>query len=168
MGQPYPGARTRALIDFTDEITKRVQRWLPQVRTARNMFALPVFEPKAEAWTAQNLATFNEAYDFTAIMAMPQLDKQSDKIGWYRNLARKVAATPGAFESTVFEFASHDWRTNKPIPAAEMGQRMRTVQSEGAWHIGYYPDDFLHNRPDLETIRPFISASDYPWPEPAR
>jgi biofilm PGA synthesis lipoprotein PgaB len=45
---------------------------------------------------------------------------------------------------------------------------MRAVQAQGARHIGYYPDDFLHDHPDLETIRPFISASDYPYREPAR
>jgi biofilm PGA synthesis lipoprotein PgaB len=117
---------------------------------------------------AQSLPAFVAAYDMTAIMAMPQLDQQSDRLGWYRKLTAQVAAVPGAMERTLFEFATMNWRTKKPIPDLDLAARMREVQAQGARHIGYYPDDFLHNHPDLETIRPFISASDYPYPEPAR
>ncbi|UPG84194.1 poly-beta-1,6-N-acetyl-D-glucosamine N-deacetylase PgaB [Luteibacter aegosomatis] len=163
-----PTQKTQALIAFTQELMTRVHRWRPQARSARNLYALPVLTPKAEGWTAQNLAAFNEAYDFTALMAMPQLDKQRDTLRWYRTLADAVAATPDAFDRTVFEFAAQDWRTKAPIPAAAMGERMRAVQALGARHIGYYPDDFLKDRPALESIRPFISAEDYPYPEPAR
>jgi biofilm PGA synthesis lipoprotein PgaB len=45
---------------------------------------------------------------------------------------------------------------------------MRAVQALGARHIGYYPDDFLNDRPSLEVIRPAISSSDYPYAEPTR
>jgi len=163
-----PAQNTQALIDFTTELTERVRRWRPQVLTARNLYARPVLQPKAEAWTAQSLPAFIAAYDMTAIMAMPQLDQQPDRASWYRQLTSRVAAVPGAMERTLFEFATMDWRKHTPIPDAELTTHMRDVQAQGARHIGYYPDDFLHNRPDLETIRPFISASDYPYQEPKR
>ncbi|MET0503807.1 MAG: poly-beta-1,6-N-acetyl-D-glucosamine N-deacetylase PgaB [Luteibacter sp.] len=163
-----PAQNTRALIDFTLELAERARRWRPQVLTARNLYARPVLQPQAEAWTAQSLPAFVAAYDMTAIMAMPQLDRQPDKLAWYRELTGRVAAVPGAMERTLFEFATMDWRTKTPIPVAELARRMRAVQAQGARHIGYYPDDFLHDHPDLETIRPFISASDYPYREPAR
>jgi biofilm PGA synthesis lipoprotein PgaB len=163
-----PAQNTQALIDFTLELSQRMQKWRPQLRTARNLYARPVLQPNAEGWTAQSLPAFLKAYDMTAVMAMPQLDQQSDRIGWYRNLAAQVAAVPNGFEHTLFEFATQNWRTHTPIDDRDMAQRMRAVQAAGAWHIGYYPDDFLHNHPDLETIRPYISASDYPYPEPTR
>ncbi|MDY1549420.1 poly-beta-1,6-N-acetyl-D-glucosamine N-deacetylase PgaB [Luteibacter sahnii] len=163
-----PAQKTQALIAFTQELMTRVHRWRPQARSARNLYALPVLQPKAEAWTAQNLAAFNDAYDFTALMAMPQLDKQPDTLGWYRTLAKAVAAVPDAMDHTVFEFASQDWRTHAPIPAETMGERMRTVQALGAPNIAYYPDDFIKDHPALESIRPYISAADYPYPAPAR
>ncbi|WP_051943724.1 MULTISPECIES: poly-beta-1,6-N-acetyl-D-glucosamine N-deacetylase PgaB [Luteibacter] len=163
-----PAQNTQALIDFTKELTERMRRWRPQVLTARNLYARPVLQPQAEAWMAQSLPAFVAAYDMTAIMAMPQLDQQSDRLGWYRKLTAQVAAVPGAMERTLFEFATMNWRTKKPIPDLDLAARMRAVQAQGARHIGYYPDDFLHNHPDLETIRPFISASDYPYPAPAR
>jgi biofilm PGA synthesis lipoprotein PgaB len=159
---------TQALIDFTLELSQRMQKWRPQLRTARNMYARPILQPTAERWTAQSLPAFIKAYDMTAVMAMPQLDQQSDRMGWYRHLATQVASVPNGLERTLFEFATQDWRTHQPIGDRDLGLRMRTMQAEGARHIGYYPDDFLHDHPDLETIRPYISASDYPYPEPIR
>ncbi|SEO74650.1 biofilm PGA synthesis lipoprotein PgaB [Luteibacter sp. UNC138MFCol5.1] len=159
---------TQALIDFTLELATRMKRWRPQLLTARNLFTRPIVQPKAEAWFAQSLPAFNKAYDMTAVMAMPQLDKQADTLGWYRKLVDAVAATPDALEHTLFEFATQDWRTKQPIPDAALAERMRAVQAKGARHIGYYPDDFIRDHPALEAIRPTISASDYPYPEPAR
>jgi len=163
-----PAQNTQALIGFTTEMTERMRRWRPQIFTARNIYARPVLDPAAEAWMAQSLPAFLAAYDMTAIMAMPQLDQQSDKLGWYRKLADQVNAQPNGMEKTLFEFATFNWRTHKPIADTDMTRRMREVQAQGARHIGYYPDDFLHNHPDLETVRPFISASDYPYQAPAR
>lgn len=163
-----PAQNTQALIAFTQDLVKRMKRWRPQLLTARNIYARPILQPEAEAWFAQSLPAFNAAYDMTAVMAMPQLDKQSDTLGWYRKLVARVNATPGAMERTLFEFATNDWRTHQPIPDYQLGARMRAVQAEGARHIGYYPDDFVHDHPSLEAIRPYISASDYPYREPAR
>jgi biofilm PGA synthesis lipoprotein PgaB len=163
-----PAQNTQALIDFTLELSQRMQKWRPQLRTARNLYALPILQPNAEGWTAQSLPAFLKAYDMTAVMAMPQLDQQSDRIGWYKHLAAQVATVPNGFERTLFEFATQNWRTHKPIEDRDLALRMRTMQAAGAWHIGYYPDDFLHDHPDLETIRPYISASDYPYREPIR
>jgi len=163
-----PAQNTQALIDFTLELSERMQKWRPQLRTARNLYARPVMQPDAEAWMAQSLPAFIKAYDMTAVMAMPQLDQQSDHIGWYKHLAAQVGAVPNGFDRVLFEFATHNWRTHAPINDLDLAQRMRAVQAQGARHIGYYPDDFLQDHPKLETIRPFISASDYPYPEPIR
>jgi biofilm PGA synthesis lipoprotein PgaB len=163
-----PAQNTQALIDFTLELAQRMKRWRPQLLTARNIYARPILQPKAEAWFAQALPAFNSAYDMTAIMAMPQLDRQTDRLGWYRKLAAQVNATPGAMERTLFEFATQDWRTQQPIADRDLAARMRAVQAAGARHIGYYPDDFVHDHPALEAIRPYISAADYPYREPAR
>ncbi len=46
----------------------------PQIKTARNMFALPILEPESEAWFAQNLDDFLAAYDWTVPMAMPLME----------------------------------------------------------------------------------------------
>jgi biofilm PGA synthesis lipoprotein PgaB len=164
-GEP-PAELTQRLIGFTHLLTARVSLWRPDLKVARNIYARPVMDPKAEAWFAQSLAAFNKAYDFTAVMAMPQLDDESASDSWFRKLARAVGDSPQGMERTVFELATVDWQDKKPISAKTLGRQIRLLQAEGARHIGYYPDDFIHGKPDLETIRPYISASAYPYREP--
>ncbi|GFZ98322.1 poly-beta-1,6-N-acetyl-D-glucosamine N-deacetylase PgaB [Dyella caseinilytica] len=163
-----PAQRTAALIGFTHALTDRVRRWRPLVKTVRNIYTRPIFDPAAEAWFAQSLPAFLAGYDMTAIMAMPQLDKQRDTASWYRDLVARVKAIPDALNHTLFELASHDWRSDQPISEAKMGSRIRLLQTEGVRHLAYYPDDFIKNQPRLEIIRPSISIADYPYPEPSR
>ena len=161
-----PAERTAALIDFTHALTARVRRWRPQVKTARNIYARPILEPKSEAWFAQSLPAFLANYDITAVMAMPQLDKQNDSEGWYRTLvARVAAAAPHAMDGTLFELATRDWRNGQPITDTAIDARFQLLQDQGVRHLGYYPDDFLRNQPQLEAVRPAISIADYPYPE---
>lgn len=155
--------RTQDLITFTAMLTTRVKRWRPQIKTARNLFARPLIQPAAQAWFAQSLPPFLKAYDYVGLMAMPQLDKHAPSRRWFRQLVAAVARESGGLDRTVFELASKDWRNGQPIPVKDIGARMRLLQEEGARHIGYYPDDFLRGQPKLEAIRPFISASDFPY-----
>jgi biofilm PGA synthesis lipoprotein PgaB len=46
-----------------------------------------------------------------------------------------------------------------------LGARIRLLQAQGVRHIGYYPDNFITGHPALEAIRPYISTSEYPYPE---
>jgi poly-beta-1,6-N-acetyl-D-glucosamine N-deacetylase len=161
-----PAQRTQALIDFTHELSDRFRRWRPQIKTVRNIYTRPIFDPKAEAWFAQSLPAFLAGYDMTAIMAMPQLDKQSDRASWYRDLVAHVkAAGPTALDRSLFELATQDWRTEQPIPESDVAGRIELLEANGVRHVGYYPDDFIKNHPGLESIRPSISISDYPYPE---
>jgi poly-beta-1,6-N-acetyl-D-glucosamine N-deacetylase len=161
-----PTQRTQALIDFTHELTNRFRRWRPQVKTARNIYTRPIFQPEAEAWFAQSLPAFLAGYDMTAIMAMPQLDKQSDRASWYRDLVVRVkAAAPDAMDRSLFELATQDWRTQQPVAESDVTSRIELLEVNGVRHVGYYPDDFIKNHPGLESIRPSISIADYPYPE---
>jgi poly-beta-1,6-N-acetyl-D-glucosamine N-deacetylase len=163
-----PAQRTAELVGFTHALTDRVRRWRPLIKTVRNIYTRPIFDPAAEAWFAQSLPAFLAGYDMTAIMAMPQLDKQSDTARWYRDLVARVKAIPNALDHTLFEVAAHDWRNDQPISEAQMGKRIELLQTQGVRHLGYYPDDFIKNQPRLEVIRPSISIADYPYPEPSR
>jgi biofilm PGA synthesis lipoprotein PgaB len=159
-----PAARTQKLIDFTKELAQRMRVWRPTLRTARNIYTRPITDGAAEAWFAQSLPAFLAAYDTTAIMAMPQLDKQPDSDAWYAALVAKVAATPGGLDGSLFELATRDWNTGKHVPDADLASRFRQLQAAGVRHLGYYPDDFVTDHPDIEAIRPAISTADYPYP----
>lgn len=160
--QRWTRFKSRYLIDFTHELSAKVRAIRgPQVQTARNLFAEPIINPQSEAWFAQNLDDFLVNYDWTAPMAMPLMEGQSLKHSgpWLEALVDQVRARPGALQRTVFELQARDWR-QKPandLSAQQMADWMGRLKRQGATHFGYYPDNFLENSPDLNTLRPAFS-----------
>lgn len=160
--QRWTRFKSRYLIDFTKELTARVQTQRgPQVKTARNIFAEPMLNPQSEAWFAQNLDDFLQTYDWTAPMAMPLMEGQevATSNAWLEKLVATVKARPGAMERTVFELQGKDWRTKEApdISAAQLVEWMNVLKRQGVSSFGYYPDNFLENSPDLKTVRPALS-----------
>lgn len=162
----WTALKTRALIDFTHARAATVRRERPQILTARNLFAMPVLEPASEAWYAQSLPAFAAAYDQTAIMAMPWMEKTAEPMRWLQRLREAVRASGVDVDRVVFELQSRDWNTGEDIPAAVLARQMAMLERSGAVHFGYYPDDFLHDHPRLEIIRPHFSLEDFPWRRP--
>lgn len=160
-----PARRTAELIDFTRALQASAERWRPKLVTARNLFARPVLEPRSEAWFAQRLDAFNAAYDFTALMAMPQLEGAADPERWMRELVAAVAASPQGLEKTLFELQTVDWRTRRPIPGGTLRAQTRMLRAAGVRHLGYYPDDFLRDLPALPDAREAMSARELPYLE---
>ncbi|SDK04141.1 biofilm PGA synthesis lipoprotein PgaB [Pseudomonas delhiensis] len=167
--QRWTRFKSRYLVDFTRQLAERVRAIRgPQVRTARNLYALPILEPQSEAWFAQNLDDFLAAYDWTAPMAMPLMEgvpaEQSE--AWLQRLVREVAKRPGALQRTVFELQARDWREGReaPVDAAQLRRWMHRLQWEGVRSFGYYPDDFVNDQPPLQALRPAISNAWYPEP----
>ncbi len=154
--------KTETLIAFTGELAQRVRRYQGSIRTARNLYARPVMEPRAEARFAQSLPDFLAAYDYAALMAMPVLEGEASPDTWFETLVRKVAAQPGGLTKTVFELQSIDWTTRKPVPATELAAQMQRLQRLGALNLGYYPDDFVADRPALAAIKPALSLQNFP------
>lgn len=168
--QRWTRFKSRALIDFTQELTQHVKDIQgPQIKTARNMYAKPILEPESEVWFAQNLGDFLTTYDWTAPMAMPLMEGVSMKQSgaWLGKLVDAVRQYPGAMNKTVFEIQARDWEQGEfndmgHIPAEVMAKWLRQLQLHGARSLGYYPDDFVTNQPRMEIIRPAISNAWYP------
>lgn len=156
--------KTQALVDFTDELVKRVHPYrIPLKGTARNMYAQVVLNPHAEEWFAQSMEIFLQRYDYIALMAMPFMEKAESPEEWLKNLIKKVSVYTNGLDKTVFELQSVDWRYDKPIDEDILLQQMRILKLNGALNFGYYPDDFIANHPTLELIIPGISLATYPY-----
>ena len=125
-----------------------------------------MLDPAAEAWFAQSLPAFLRAYDYTALMAMPYLEGARRPQHWLQGLARRVLAVAGAAPRTVFELQARDWRNGKPLADDRLRTQMHLLQDLGIHNFGYYPDDFIHQRPGIEAIRPEMSLATYPYPRP--
>lgn len=160
--------KSRALIDFTEQLTQTVRSIRgPQVKTARNIYAMPVLEPQSETWFAQNLNDFLGTYDWTAPMAMPLMEDISPKDAndWLDRLVGRVARYPGAMEKTVFELQARDWRKGAGqdgISDEMLIGWMQQLRLSGAKNYGYYPDDFINDQPRMAEIRPAFSSYWYP------
>ena len=78
---------------------------------------------------------------------------------WLEDLVATVKARPGAMQRTVFELQAKDWRTPAApdLSGAQMAEWMGVLKRQGASSFGYYPDNFLENSPDLNTVRPALS-----------
>lgn len=164
-GDGVPARRTAGLVDFTLALKASAERWRPKLVTVRNLFARPVLEPESEAWFAQRLDAFLEAYDFTALMAMPQLENAEDPERWMQALVAAVATTSGGLERALFELQTIDWRSQRPIAPDVLRSQVRALLAAGVRHLGYYPDDFISDHPPLPAAREAMSAREFPYVE---
>nr|WP_235490401.1 poly-beta-1,6-N-acetyl-D-glucosamine N-deacetylase PgaB [Achromobacter sp. DMS1] len=170
--QRWTRYKSRYLVDFTDALASRVRAVRgPQIKTARNIYAAPILNPESEAWFAQNLDDFLDAYDWTAPMAMPLMENVAEgrENAWLDGLVDAVARRrPGALDRTVFELQSRDWRSGPghagpaEVDSRRLAGWMRRLQLRGARSFGYYPDDFAQDQPRMQDIRPAISEAWYP------
>ncbi|MFP5975237.1 poly-beta-1,6-N-acetyl-D-glucosamine N-deacetylase PgaB [Enterobacter mori] len=166
-GQDTTRQKSQRLISFTHALSLAVKHIRgPQIKTARNMFALPILQPESEAWFAQNLDDFLAEYDWTVPMAMPLMESvpADESDAWLTRLVNAVAARPGALDKTIFELQARDWnqKPQRAVADSQLAQWMRVLQLNGVKNYGYYPDDFLNNQPDISRIRPEFSSYWYP------
>lgn len=163
--QRWTRLKSHTLNQFTIELRDVVQavRGKP-LKTARNLFALPILQPYSETWFAQNLDDFLMLYDWTAPMAMPLMEgiSEAHATQWLQELVDTVAARPGALCRTIFELQTRDWsKPGQPaIDDTTLALWIQTLQLRGAQSFGYYPDDFHSNAPDYSSLAPLIRTSE--------
>lgn len=153
--------KREVLTRFTLELAAGVRTRLPELKTARNLFADTALSPESEAWLAQSLPDALASYDHVALMAMPYLEGREDAEGFLHELAAAVSAVPEGPLRVIFELQTVDWRDDRPLDAAQLRSQMRMLQSLGIRHLAWYPDDFISGLPDLETLRQGASLADY-------
>lgn len=161
-----PAHKTAALVDFTAELAERMRRYRPALRTARSLYARAVFDPAAEARFSQSLDAFLAAYDHPVLMAMPGLDEVAgDPLPWLLALVDSVDAHPGGLEATIFQLQARDWRAERWISGSTLQEQMRALVRAGALNLGYYPDDFVRDRPAIEPLFQGLSKRTFPYRE---
>jgi biofilm PGA synthesis lipoprotein PgaB len=154
--------KTQALVEWTDYLAAKVRYYHPDLKTARNYYALPVLRPDSEEWYAQSLATGLAAYDYVAIEAMPFMEKAEQPDAWLAELVKKVAAQPDGLKKTVFELQTVDWNTQKKIPMETFLHQLRLVQSLGGIHLGYYPDNVFEDQPRQDDMESAFALPRFP------
>ncbi|MCE8024022.1 poly-beta-1,6-N-acetyl-D-glucosamine N-deacetylase PgaB [Halomonas sp. MCCC 1A11058] len=152
--------KTSFLTQFTLELVEAANYYRQSdnktFTISRNIYALPILEPESQAWFAQSAEDFAAAYDYVAVMAMPYMEEADNPQRWLEELARaSLAAVPA--DRLVFELQTRDWRDDTLVPNEVLMSWIDTVKQTGVRHIGYYPDDFHINHPDIYMLRPIFS-----------
>lgn len=173
LSQKHSELKTDYLIDFTHELAEAVRQYQPTILTARNMYARPAIEPESELWFAHNLEKFVAAYDTTAIMAMPYMEKAKDPHLWLAQLLETVSTRITNSDKDIldrpkltkilFELQSLDWEKGEYIDSDILHNQMSFLMENGINNIGYYPDDFVKNQPDIEKIKSIFSLRTFPY-----
>ncbi|PPD24429.1 MAG: poly-beta-1,6-N-acetyl-D-glucosamine N-deacetylase PgaB [Methylobacter sp.] len=147
---------------FTDELTEKVRVYRPGIKTARNIYALPLLKPFSEEWYAQSYPGFLKHYDYTAVEAMPFMEQAEEPMAWLSELVKTVQAQPDGIAKTVFELQATDWEKQAKIPRPVFLQQLEFLKNAGVKHIGYYPDNVFENQPPLEDLQTFFSVPEIP------
>lgn len=156
--QKWTSLKTKALDQFALTLAAEVRKQQPMLVTARNLYAQVALKAYAENWYSQSLEESLKHYDFTAIMAMPYMEKVSDPDQFYADMVKRVKNYPDGLKKTVFELQAIDWRTNQKIPSQEIADTITKLYSQGVRHVAYYPDDPIRDHPDPAILRPVFDS----------
>jgi biofilm PGA synthesis lipoprotein PgaB len=151
--------KINALDDLAMELAGVVREQQPTLKVARNLYARVVLNPKAEVWYSQSLDNSIARYDFTAIMAMPYMEKAADPGAFFHDLVNVVSSRPGAMKKVVFELQSVDWRDDHhPIGSRQLADDIRSLYGMGVQHVAYYPDSLFSDHPDAGVLKPVLDG----------
>lgn len=150
--------KTEALEQLTLQLAEVVRADQPALQTARNLYAQVVRNPHAEAWYGQSLNDALRDYDFTAVMAMPYMEKAADPNAFLADLVQQVRQQPHGLEHVLFELQSTDWAQHRDLDSERLAAQLKLLYRLGARHTGYYPDNLQRGTPDPDVLRPVFQA----------
>ncbi|MDQ1298577.1 MAG: poly-beta,6-N-acetyl-D-glucosamine N-deacetylase, partial [Campylobacterota bacterium] len=146
--------KTDYLDDLALQLAGIVRDGHPGLKTARNLYAEVACNWFAQEWYGQGLAQSLKKYDYTAIMAMPYMEKADDKMKFYESIVDNVKQEECGLERTVMELQTVNWRKEgEAISPQELDETIKTLYNMGVHHIAYYPDSVFKNIPDADTMR---------------
>ena len=157
MRMAWAQQKTELINQFTDELADRVRLYRPGIKTARNIYALPLLKPYSEEWYAQSFKSFLAHYDYVAIEAMPFMEEAKNPAQWLTQLVKAAAKQPDGLKKTVFELQAVNWKTHEKIPMPVFISQLELLKKLGVSHIGYYPDNAYTDQPRLTDLQQHFS-----------
>ena len=153
----WTNLKTAWLEQITLRLADGVRHNQPQLRTARNLYAQVVLNPHAESWYSQSLDDALRDYDFTAVMAMPWMEKAKDPDAFMAKLVEVVKQKPEGLRKVLFELQSTDWNTHRDVPSTVLAEQFEALYRQGVRHVGYYPDNMFRGTPDPAVLKPVFA-----------
>jgi len=154
--------KTELINQLTDELASRVRHFRPDIKTARNMYAMPLLTPYSEEWYAQSFDTFLTHYDYVAVEAMPFMEEAENPETWLKQLVKSTGQHKNGLEKMIFELQAVDWKTQQGVAMPVFNKQLALLLEQGAIHIGYYPDNVFEDQPRLADLQAHFAAPDLP------
>lgn len=152
-------AKLDHLVDFTRQLGTLVtdHQGGGNVLTVRSIPAEAVLGADGAMRLAQDIDAFASAYDFVHLMAFDTGEGGPPSTAWLEKLAREVNAHAGVLRKTIFALQALDGRSRKPVDSTLLRDQMQRLRVAGVKHLGYSPDQFMVNQPDLAVLRDVMS-----------
>lgn len=155
--------KTNILTQYTQELIDLVREYRPGAKCARNIYSEVVINPEARKWFSQNFADYLKNYEYTVIMAYPQMEgirSPREVKTWFQRIWQEVDRQQ-AKEKVVFKIQTYDWAEKSWLKDKTLQRELKFLLAQGIRHLGYYPDDLFMNKPDPRRIYD-ISAKTLP------
>jgi len=159
----WTALKVQKLDELAEHLMKVVQRYRPEIKSARTLYAPVVLDVSAEKRFGQSYQKSLELYDYAVIMAYPYLEEVKHPTEWFEKLVALAKRQPSGIEKTVFKVQTYDWEKKKWVKSQKLNEWFTALVSSGAKHIAYYPDDYHLNNPRANIIRDMISVEDFPF-----
>ncbi len=154
--------KTETLNIFIKELIKTIHIYRPTAEIARNIYSEAVTNPASQEWFAQNLESYLQNYEYTVIMAYPQMEKIGGRgkiKKWLEELVTKVKGYNGN-NKVIFKVQAFDWSKNRWIDEKLLEGEISYLLSLGARHVAYYPDGVTEDKPKRKDIGGVISGQE--------
>jgi len=155
--------KTAALDNFISELIHTLRLYRPGAKIARNIYSEAVTNPASQAWFAQNLDKYLQAYDYTVIMAYSQMEKIGglSKIKkWHQQLGEQVKRRQAA-ERVIFKVQAFDWAKKTWVEEKTLQAELSHLLALGAQHVAYYPDGVIEDKPVSRELAPIICGQEF-------
>ncbi len=156
--------KTDTLDAFIQQLMETVKTYRPLSETARNIYSIVLLNPDAREWFCQDFESYLKQYDYTVVMAYPQMEGLQDFGAiktWLVELISRVDKRH-AMDSVIFKVQSYDWKNDRPINDGILKKELRLLVSSGVRHLAYYPDNVFENQPGIERVLSIISTRTLP------
>lgn len=140
-GEKWVALKTERLNEAADKALKAFRQTRPNAITMRDVYSAPVLNPKSREWFAQDYRDCLKRYDYTVVMAYPQMDHQADAQLYLQDVAQAVKKAGGT-DKTIVKIQSYDWEKEKWLDKDTFQDELKTLKKSGIRNVGVYPQTF--------------------------
>ncbi len=152
-------------IDFTKELTQNAEMFSGRLESIRLLNPAVVLRKEGTTDQSDTYAKALDFYDHTVIKAFAYTPKVKEPKKWLEGLVKKVASYPDGLKKSTFMLQSMvvGDKRNGYIDTAILIDQMKYLEFNKALNFGYYPDDYLNDRPKSSEIRKVFSLETFPY-----